>query len=63
MNRGLQFQKRRQLFIRVHNEAIPVVAMCVRNPDCPAAESIAETQPQLQPAFLRLSAMISQYFI
>ena len=25
-------------------------------------ESIAETQPQLQPAFLRLSAMISQYF-
>jgi hypothetical protein len=26
-------------------------------------ESIAETQPQLQPALLRLSAMISQYFI
>jgi hypothetical protein len=26
-------------------------------------ESIAETQPQLQPAFLRLSAVISQYFI
>src|SRR6266446_2705910 len=25
-------------------------------------ESIAETQPQLQPALLRLSAMISQYF-
>ena len=24
-------------------------------------ESIAETQPQLQPALLRLSAMISQY--
>ena len=24
-------------------------------------ESIAETQPQLQPAFLRLSVMISQY--
>jgi hypothetical protein len=26
-------------------------------------ESIAETQPQLQPALLRLSAMISEYFM
>jgi len=26
------------------------------------AKSIAETQPQLHPALLRLSAMISQYF-
>src|SRR6266436_9927903 len=26
-------------------------------------ESMADTQPQLQPALLRLSAMISQYFI
>jgi len=26
-------------------------------------ESIAETQPKLKPAFLRLSAMISQYLI
>jgi hypothetical protein len=26
-------------------------------------ESIVDTQPQLQPAVLRLSAMISQYFI
>jgi hypothetical protein len=26
------------------------------------SESTAETQPQLQPALLRLSAMISQYF-
>jgi len=26
-------------------------------------ESIAETQPQLHPALLRLSAMISQYFL
>jgi hypothetical protein len=25
-------------------------------------ESIAETQPKLQPAFLRLSEIISQYF-
>ena len=26
-------------------------------------ESIAETQPQLQPALLKLSAMISQHFV
>jgi len=25
--------KRSQLFIRTHNEAFPVVAMCVNNPD------------------------------
>ena len=30
---------------------------------CRPLESIAETQPQLQPALLSLSAMISQYFI
>src|SRR4029077_14499649 len=29
----------------------------------PSLESTADTQPQLQPALLRLSAMISQYFI
>ena len=32
-NRRFQFQKRRQLFIRSHNETLSVVAMCVRNPD------------------------------
>ena len=26
--------KTRQLFIGVHNETLPVVAMCVSNPDC-----------------------------
>ena len=46
-------QKRRQLFLRTHNESRSVAAML---------ESIAETQPQLKPALLRLSAMISQYF-
>jgi hypothetical protein len=30
----LEFQKRSQLFIRVHNEALSVAAMCVNNPDC-----------------------------
>jgi hypothetical protein len=29
-----QFQKRAQLFIRVHNKALSVAAMCVSNEDC-----------------------------
>jgi hypothetical protein len=37
--------------------------MRVDNPDRSPSESITETQPQLQPALLSLSAMISQYFI
>jgi hypothetical protein len=32
-NRPFQFQKRRQLFIRTHNEALPITAMRVNNPD------------------------------
>ncbi len=32
-NRRFQFQKRGQLFIRMHNETLSVAAMCVRNPD------------------------------
>ena len=32
-NRRFKFQKRRQLFIRVHNETLSVVAVCVYNPD------------------------------
>jgi hypothetical protein len=32
--RRFQFQKSRQLFIRVDNETLSVVAMCVSNPDC-----------------------------
>jgi hypothetical protein len=39
--------------VRVNNPAIQIVR---------PLESIAETQPQLQPTLLRLSAMISQYF-
>ena len=31
---ALQFHKRGQLFIRVHNETLSVVAMRVNNPDC-----------------------------
>jgi hypothetical protein len=32
-NRRLQFNKRRQLFIRSHNETLSVAAMRVCNPD------------------------------
>jgi len=46
--------KSRQLFIRTQNETLSVVAMCVSNPDRSPAESRAGTQPQLQPALLRL---------
>jgi hypothetical protein len=33
-NGRLKFDKRGQLFIRTHNEAFTVAAMCVCNPDC-----------------------------
>jgi hypothetical protein len=33
-NRPLQFQKRSQLFVGVHNEPLAIVAVCVNNPDC-----------------------------
>jgi hypothetical protein len=59
-NHRFKFQKRSQLCVRSHNEPLSVVAMRVRN--VRPLESTAETQPQLQPALLRLSAMISQYF-
>jgi hypothetical protein len=60
--RRFKFHKRSQLFIRVCNETFSVIAMRVCNKTVRQLESIAETQPQLQPALLRLSAMISQYF-
>ena len=52
--RRFKFQKRSQLFIGTHNEALSVAAMCVCNPDrSPRTESAVETQPKLQPASLR----------
>jgi hypothetical protein len=33
VNRQFKFEKRRQLFIRVHNETLSVAPMRVRNPD------------------------------
>ncbi len=29
-----EFQKRRQLFIRAHNEPLPVATVRINNPDC-----------------------------
>ena len=59
-----EFKKRRQLFIRTHNKALTVATVRVSNPDrSPARVRAAETQPQLHSRLLRLSAMISQYFI
>jgi hypothetical protein len=58
--RRFNLYKRDQLFIRTRNEPLSVVAMCVCNQDCSPSESIAETQPQPEPALLRLSAIISR---
>jgi hypothetical protein len=56
-----EFQKRSQLFIRTHNETLSIVAMRVQIVG--SQESRTERQPQLHPALLRLSAIISQYFM
>jgi hypothetical protein len=61
-NCGFEFDKRTELFVGMHNKAPSVVAMRVNNPDRSPSESSADTQPQLQPALLRFSMMISQYF-
>ena len=42
-NSPLQFQKSSQLIIRVHDEALTIVAMRVSNPFVRPLESIAET--------------------
>jgi hypothetical protein len=34
-NPRFQFQKRGQYFIRVHNETLSVIAVCIDNPDSP----------------------------
>jgi hypothetical protein len=47
-------KKHSQLFIGAYNETPSVVAVRVNNPDVSPWEWTAETQPQLQPALLRL---------
>jgi hypothetical protein len=58
-----KFEKRTKFFVRSDDEPFSVVARCAFATTivCPL-ESTVETQPQLQPVLLRLSAMISQYF-
>jgi len=53
VNCPLQFQKRSQLFIRVHNETLPSSRCASAIQIVRPLESIAETQPKLQPASLR----------
>ena len=53
LSRRFQFHKSHQLFIRTHKETLSA-AMRICNPDRSPLESVAETQPQLQPALLRL---------
>jgi hypothetical protein len=60
-NRRFQFEKRRQRFIRAHNETLSIVAKRVSNPDCsPFAIPPLRHSPQVHPAFLRLSAIKSK---
>ena len=54
-----EFNKRGQLFVGMDNKA-PSPRCASRIQIVRPLESIAETQPQLHPALLRLSAMISQ---
>jgi hypothetical protein len=61
-NRRFQLNKCSQLFIRVHNETLSIVAMRVCTKDRSLARVHSCDAAQLQPALLRLSAMISQYF-
>jgi hypothetical protein len=61
-NRRFEFRKSHQLFIRTHDETVAVGACASATKIVRPPESTVETQPQLQPALLRLSAMISQYF-
>jgi len=59
-NREFQFQKRSQLFIRVHNEPLSVVAMCVSNPDrLPVGINRCYTAP----TSTRFAEIVSDYFL
>ena len=61
-NRPFEFQKRSQLFIRTHNETLPSSRCASAIQIVRPQESIAETQPQLQPALLRLSSHSATFF-
>jgi hypothetical protein len=57
-----EFQKRSQLFIGANEERLPSSRCASAGRTVRPLESTGETQPQLQPALLRLSAISSQYF-
>jgi hypothetical protein len=42
-DRRFKFKKRSQLFIRSHNEALIVAAMCVGDPDCSPFAILSKT--------------------
>jgi hypothetical protein len=60
---SFKFQKRCRFFVGGNDKSLSVITVCVATKIVRWLESTVETQPQLQPALLRLSAIISQYFI
>jgi hypothetical protein len=58
-DRRFEFQKRRQLFVRVHNVTLPVAAMCVNSPDRSLALPFLK-QPKPADAFLDTSSLRSR---
>jgi hypothetical protein len=61
-DRRFEFHKRGQLFIRVHNETLSVVAVCVSNPDrSPIGINRCDAAPP-PTGFAKVVTMISQYF-
>ena len=61
MYRPLQFHKRGQYFIGAHYETLRRRDVRLQSTTVRPLQSIAETQLELQPALLRLSAITSQY--
>jgi hypothetical protein len=59
---SLKFEKRSQFFVGGDDESLSVVAVCISNEDRLSAGINRWDAAQLQPALLRLSAMVSQYF-
>jgi hypothetical protein len=58
-NRRFKFNKRTQLFVRVHNVTLPVAAMCVSNPDCSPARIHGCDAAPTSTAFLEI---VGDYF-
>jgi hypothetical protein len=63
LNSGLEFEKARQLLIGIHKKASSVLTLCGHNPIDSPSSSVLEIQPQREPAFLSLSAIVFQFFL